>query len=777
MNVLLADCYSELAEARQARNRYYQAIEIYQSTDNQPLCKNPFLGLANYYKEVHQFDSANTYIKKYWSVLDTIHRSDASNAQEGKGHLAEGSIYRQQKQYNKAITAFNHALFWLNTPPLSNDRGGVFIEIAKTYLEMNQLSEARTAVDTGLKIWLAQASKIKDLIEGYTISGKIHQKSGQFQKAIEEYDKAGQFGSDYGWFLFDPLYQKAQLLTYQNKMEAAYQTYLTIDRIVTRSRFQIKSDSAKLTWAKQTHQAYEKAIAVTAQLHQQQPSDVYLNQIHHFMDKNKAVLLASDWSKGIARTIANVPDSIIEKEKYIYKSLLINQQEHKTIPNQAENAIAIQKITDDLHTFERTLERDYPQYHAAKYTYQTNTSLSISEVQRTLKPEDSTVLITYFYGDSTIYSLGLSAERVIFHQLPVWKVDSGLQRFRKYCETSKLPIERVAFTHLSYDLYENLVNPIVSKLGNTNRLRILRDGLLNELSFEALFTRRCDTLEAKEPLLLQQYSISYLETMHQLQQKSNSNQQEGSDFGAMAFYYKKIDSMSKRVKMDPLDSLPNALHRFQTTVFGKSGHYWSDKFKDTINYRAIFKTQLSQHRIMVFGGHGQANKNNPFESSLVFPPHADRLTQLDIMGLDKGCNQLIIPLACESGVGRIDSVEGMLSLSRGFIQGGYPAVTGSLWCIPEETSTQIIIFFLEHLKKGLPKDKAMQQAKIQYLNGELANQNRSYQYWAGHVVYGNVQPIDFQLYSWKERIWQGFMGMALLGLIFLFLNKKWIKRV
>jgi CHAT domain-containing protein/Tfp pilus assembly protein PilF len=752
MNTRLADCYNELAEARLAKNHLLKAIEIFQSIDNQSGCKSPYLALANYYKMANDPTEAMQYVQKYRTVYNIKDSSDI-----GKGFLTEGSIFRLQKSYNNSITAFNRALDYFKDSSMLNDRGGTYIELAKTLLETNQFAEARSAIDTGLNIWLKQEIKIPDLIEGYLISGKIYEKVDNHQKAMEEYEKAGRFGQDYGWFLMEPLYEKAQLLT-KTAPDKAYQTYLTLDSVIMRSRFQIKSDSAKLTWAKQTHHIYEKMIGLAAQLHDKTNNKVekkaYLNKIHHFFAQSTAVLLASEWAKSEARQFVNVPQSVLEKEKNIYKTLLISQQESIKKNN-------VQKATDALFDFERTLERAYPAYYAAKYAYLVETTQNVDRIQQQLNAKDRIGLIEYFYGDSTIYSLSVSADSLFLHQLPVAAVEDPLKIFQKHCETGQMPVSAIELTKINFNLYEKLLQPSLSRLPSVNRLRIVRDGLLNQLSFDALFTRRCDSLTAKEPLLLQKYSISYLETLYQAIAKTKPSKQDGYDFGAMSFYYDSVNASVSNLKFGKLDLLPNTLLHIHHTLFPKSGHYWSDKTKTTLKYPDLFKKEIPKHRMMIFGGHGQANFEHPLESMLAFPPN-DSLNQLDLIGLERGCNQLMVPLACQSGVGRTEGSEGMLSLSRGFIRGGYPAVTGSLWSIPEETSAQIIGFFTENLQKGMPKDKAMQKAKIDFLNLGVSNNDRLYRNWAGHVLYGNVEPIDFQSNTSSYKYWILLFGVGIV---------------
>jgi CHAT domain-containing protein len=708
---------------------------------------------------------AMNHLQKYRTLLDIKNNSDV-----GKYSLTEGSILRLQKKYALSIAAFQRALTHLKTDKDVYDRGGTYIELAKTQLDFQQFAEARIAVDTGLKIWLQQEHKIQDLIEGYLISGKIYEKVGNRPKAMEEYDKAGRFGQDYGWFLFEPLYEKAQLLTQQNELKEAYQTYLNLDSVILKSRFQIKSDSAKLTWSQKTHHAYEKMIGLAVQLHDKTTDKTekkeYLSQIRHFSGHSKAVLLTANWAKKEALSIANVPKSVLETEQIIYKTLLINQKSSDKNNN-------IQKAADALYKFEQYLEKEYPAYYNAKYAYLVEAIASPAKIISYLKKSGDVALIEYYYGEHTIYSLTQSGDSSFLHQIPVHAVDSALKTFQTYCEQGTSPVSDTALARLNFYLYQKLVEPSLAHLPKkVHRLRIARDGLLNHLSFDALFTRPCDTLSSRYPLLLQKYSISYLETQHQATLVNNAQKQVGSDFGAMSFYYDTENATNLNLKFGKLRFLPNTLLNLKDNLFPKTGQFWSDKTPTKLKYPIIFKQAIPQHRMMIFGGHGQANFEHPLESMLAFP-FGDSLSILDLIGLERGGNQLLVPLACQTGTGVIVRGEGMLSLSRGLMQCGYPAVTGSLWSVPEETSATIISLFTKNLQKGMPKDKAMQQAKIAFLNQELAQTDRVYRNWAGHVLYGNVEPIDFQSNHFDCMLWMLPCLVAIAGMaVWKFLFRK-----
>jgi CHAT domain-containing protein len=57
----------------------------------------------------------------------------------------------------------------------------------------------------------------------------------------------------------------------------------------------------------------------------------------------------------------------------------------------------------------------------------------------------------------------------------------------------------------------------------------------------------------------------------------------------------------------------------------------------------------------------------------------------------------------------------MISLAHSFNYAGSESILTSLWKIDEQSSAQIIENFYGYIKKGLPKDEALQKAKLDYI--------------------------------------------------------------
>lgn len=107
----------------------------------------------------------------------------------------------------------------------------------------------------------------------------------------------------------------------------------------------------------------------------------------------------------------------------------------------------------------------------------------------------------------------------------------------------------------------------------------------------------------------------------------------------------------------------------------------------------------------------------------------------DLMALDIRAD-LVVHLACRSGVFDMSSSAGAFSFARTFMLAGAQNVICSQYLTDEASAVKLIDLFHKALAKGLPKDVAMQQAKLAYLEQCGSAEEMMPIHWAGWQVHG-----------------------------------------
>ena len=80
--------------------------------------------------------------------------------------------------------------------------------------------------------------------------------------------------------------------------------------------------------------------------------------------------------------------------------------------------------------------------------------------------------------------------------------------------------------------------------------------------------------------------------------------------------------------------------------------------------------------------------------------------------------ELVTLSACQSGLGTEVAGEGLIGLTRAFQYAGARSVLASLWSVSDLSTAELMARFYRALRKGQPKDTALQEAQLAMIRGE-----------------------------------------------------------
>lgn len=518
------------------------------------------------------------------------------------------------------------------------------------------------------------------------------------------------------------------------------------------------SDVNRLIEANQD--AFDFAKQINLALYKATNNQKYLNDIVSLHESALYNRIRSRLNLKSNLTFTNVPQQITEREKTL-KTNLSNSL------NNSEDIETFLTAENNWKYFLDSLKVDHPKYFKMRYA---TIEQPIDNLQSRIP--DHTTLIRYLFIDDTLYAFIITKTEKNLVKLITENLDDNILKLNTYSfndhETSSY----------SVSLYNQLWKPL-EDLVKTKHVIIIPDRQLFNLSFEMLTPFKIDNYsEMATNSLLSKYIISY-NYSSLLTNKPSETKEYHNNF--VAFVPEFNDQMKRDYQIAIKDSLE--LDKTYLTLlpqpFTKDlAHTSTRLFKGTsfLNERStktLFMHSAKEHKIIHIGTHAESNNISPELSRLVFAKSMDStstgtnyLYTYEIYNTNLSSN-LAILTACETGKPSYQAGEGMISLAHAFNYAGSESILTSLWKIDEQSSAKIIESFYTYLKKGWTKDKALQQAKLDYIStadGRTAHP----QYWAGLVLIGDTSPI--QLQSSSNLIYWVLGGLCIV-IIIVFLSR------
>jgi CHAT domain-containing protein len=151
--------------------------------------------------------------------------------------------------------------------------------------------------------------------------------------------------------------------------------------------------------------------------------------------------------------------------------------------------------------------------------------------------------------------------------------------------------------------------------------------------------------------------------------------------------------------------------------------------------------RLRDYRIVHFASHGLLDLENPELSGIVLSlvdeegrPQDGFLRLAEVYGLRLRAD-LVVLSGCQTGLGRQFRGEGLVGLSRGFLNAGAARVVASLWKVDDRATAELMRRFYRAVlgAPALPPAAALREAQL-----AMAREERWAHpfHWAGFVLQG-----------------------------------------
>jgi len=736
--------YSEMDEMEQAANYLKKSLEIKEKLlgVNHPEVAVGYQNLGAIHSDIEQYDKAITYYQKSKEIYQQ--RFPDGHPELANVYANLGQAYGQKEAYNKALDFYFQDLN-INRRMLSEDHpfiGDTYTKIGKIYAEMSNYQEALSYYRQAMEVLLTNYSDEKT-----------------FQELSLENVVYPELLLSTLRFKGEALYRAGSQNGNPEHLEQSLQTYLQAVSFIDELQRSLDRSKSKFLLRERTVDIYRKGFKTALTLLRQTGKTDYKHHLFYFAQKSRNQILLEQIQEMNNQSFAQIPDSLIKREKHLRESVTELQRELSGFAVRGMGSDSLKRISlqDSLFHAQKTLqnhiqklENEYPKYYGLKYEPPV---ANISEIQQNHISPSKTIL-SYFFGEASLYAFVITKESFEIKEVAV---DSLFEKtITDFRETILATTSVDTFANQSHQLYQQLIDPITEYITGENLL-IIPSGSLHYLPFEALLTRSISKTENNRfhnlPYLLNKHSISYAPSVGYLKLRAHQEQSpKKKTLAAFAPSFKDLTASKSREVYPQVDRPISPLLFNKTEVqylgdlfnspdgffsFLKSKKDEADLFVDQKATESTFKQEpLTNYRYIHLATHAFLQEEDSEQSGILFsiPDRQEdgTLYASEIYTLQLQAN-LVTLSACNTGMGTFKQGEGIIGLSRAFQYAGARNLLVSLWRVNDRSTAQLMRNFYGQHDNGIPMPMALQKAKQKMIDqAEYAHPK----YWAPFVIIG-----------------------------------------
>ena len=698
---LLAETLRKQGDFKTSNQYYLETIGFHQSIESKNSIITSAFNIAENYLDLSQADSAKHYLSLAKSYVPENNKYNSRYLQ------IKANILNSEGDYKQAEAIYEEALAYMKST-LGNKKHS---KVAGIYNKM----------------------------------GQFHHANHDYSKALRAYDLAlDQFSEDstkatvIKTETFEILSHKAISLNATKDYEASLKTIDEAIDLLDEIKPGFRTNKDKLFLSEFSFALYENAIEAAYNLYAKTNDKQYIDKAFYYSEKSKSALLLEALLAVKANRFSSIPNHLIESEKQFKAQITYLE---RTFSNRPSDALfdELYETKEAYLSLVQSFEDDYTNYFDLKYNSEV---ASIHQLQDFISDKDA--MLSYFYGDSTLYTIVITKHG---KELISIKADAQLSELIKSCHAllSNPKSDIGALNAKTNTLYDTVVHPSIEHIRGKENLIIISDGLLNYIPFGSL----CNDIGSSH-YLIEDYSISYANSatlLLQLQDVKTNNKK------ALAFA-PSFTSTTNSILLP----LPNNTAEAENVV----SHFKGELFINDNATLQHFYDYNTDYSILHLATHAIYDDTNPEYSYLAFSQDASNerlLYASDIYNLDLK-SDLITLSACESGIGELKNGIGLMSLARGFYFSGASSISSTLWKINDASSVKLMNDFYVNLAEGKHKHIALRNAKINFIKNHKENPLSHPYYWSGYIVSGNLNPVSSVINIW---LWIGIGVLVVLG--------------
>ena len=763
-----------------------------------------YTNIGSVYSEIREYDKALSTLfkaKEIWTAIGDQHYSLAVV----NNNIS--NVYLYTHNYDTAIIYLEKAIDILkNSFPTSHpDLGLYYFNLGKCYSLKKEYGKANDYYDIATELIInSKGEKHPDLSALYRYYGQLHMAQQQNRKALGYFQKAmiaNVQGFDNADIFANPELENILSKTYlvyvlEDKAKVFYQLFheypdslifletalktggLAI-QLLDIIRNDYKSEGSKFFLNKDFASVFKSTLNYAIKMYQISSDNVYFQKAFNIAERSKSAVLFASMIELDAKIIGGIPDSLQQAARVLKHDIDFYKQKTKE-ENDKENPDIVKRdkwqdiLYESVNTYDELIssfEKDYPDYYDLKYSLDV---ADIDNVQTNLSNDEA--LIEYVLTDTVMVAFLITNNRADYFSVPIDSIFlKQIDEFRETIISKDFSAESVSrYCEVAHHLYQQLLAPMEELIEGMS-LIIIPDGKLACIPFEALLTSPIqgrDYNSKDYPYLIKQHPVSYGYSstilLNSLHRKNHAVHKSILSFAPSFQADDEVLLAELKERGAEFVSLPGTKEEVAQIMDIAGGELLIDENASEAN----FKKLAPGFQVLHIATHGIIDDKNPMKSRLAFSNENDSVEDgslfiYELYSLKLNADMAVLS-SCNSGYGKLQQGEGVMSIARAFLYAGVPGIVMSQWSVNDKSSAKVMVSFYKELRSGLSKAQALQNAKLNYLN-KADNLTANPYYWAGFVVIGNPLPVAFSNTIWYW--WLLIVPVFLLG--WLFLRKKY----
>jgi len=736
----LANNYTRIGDYSRADDIFKYTLQLAEQSKNKSHLITTYLNLSIQYQSINKNNKAIAILEKALQIKSITNEHKAKVYSQIARNYYKIDAYTKSYEYNTksfAMTKNNKTKLICYT-----NISLIYIK-NKQYIKALNFLEETIAFAKKINAEKRMIAKIYNLIAIVNFNLNKNKKAlGFYQKGLEavlknynpstiyENPKSGTFYAENT--IQEAFDGRASIFAKLNDFENAIKNYNLAFEIEKLLQKTYTSQESKIRQQVENRARSEKLVTIYLQQYKKSNLKKHLELAFNSVERSKANVLSNTLNtKFLKSNLQN--DSLFQKEKNLVekKAILTKKINLEELKNKQADLDKLKlyisqktKITTTLQVLKQQLFKKYP------FLNNSTQIAPVREIQEKLLFKNQK-LIEFFDTQNNLYIFTVDKNKPISFRKIIKDslYNKSLQEFISYFakgNSSKLKNDISAYQKNAYYLYTKLLQPELAN-SKTKLLTIIPDGKLNFLAFDALLTNKTESINfGKLPYLLFQNSINYAYSSTILMQQKSQFKSSSKQNKLIGFF--PVFENNYR----DLQELTYTLNEETDIKKYTKGNYYSAG-KAT---KDIFLKRANEFDIIHLSTHASAGNffepaHIEFRNSTLYLP--------EIYGLNLNANLLVMS-ACETGIGKLQKGEGVMSLARGFSYTGVENLLVSLWKVNDKATSILMRNFYKNYKKSNNKCESLHQAKLDYLTTKnISNNKKSPYYWSSFIFIGNVE--------------------------------------